>query len=97
MLPVYFTVRTVEADGERRELFAEEPDAVARDVKEGASPPTRACAAGHHCDAVLQVVAAVDRADHGYNQPYLQQGAGQLRKLARAWSWVISDGFGQYS
>ncbi len=96
VLPVYFTVRTVGADGERRELFAEEPDAVVIDVEEGASPPAGACVAGDHRDAVLQVVAAVGRAVHGYNQPFLQQGAGQLRKLANTWSWVISDGFGQY-
>ncbi len=96
VLPVYFTVRTVGGDGERRELFADEPDAVVVDVEEGTSPPGGACVAGEQRDAVLQVVAAVGRAVHGYNQPFLQQGAGQLRKLANTWSWVISDGFGQY-
>jgi hypothetical protein len=95
-LPVYFTPRTLGTGAQRTELFAGQPDAVVLELEEGAPEQPSACYARGHRAALSATAAAVSKAVHAYNQPGLQTGAAQLRKLANTWSWVITDGFGQY-
>lgn len=96
-ISVGFTLGTIDATGQRSELFPGAPDAVVIELLEdGATAPSSACLASEHRSVLLSVAGAVSAAVGSYNQPLLEAGAEGLRKLADTWSWIITDGFGQY-
>ncbi|MEO6221690.1 MAG: hypothetical protein ABIP90_00465 [Vicinamibacterales bacterium] len=95
-LPVYFTPKTMGAEAQRMELFAGQPDAVVLELEEGAPEQPSACYARANRAALSATAAAVSKAVLAYNQPGLAAGAVNLQKLANTWSWVITEGFGQY-
>jgi hypothetical protein len=78
-------------------FFVGEPDEVVISLEDGAVADPAACSvAPADKDPLVAAVGAVAKAVAGYNKPILVSGAVQLRKLSNTWTWMITDGFGQF-
>lgn len=102
LLSEEFVARTsaVRAGGlefEQTVLFVSDPDVVVLSVEDGGPRNAAVCYA---MDAervpLTNVVGAIAVAVAEYNKPMLVFGAAQLRRLANTWSWIVTDGFGQF-
>ena len=102
LLSEEFVARTapVRAGGvefEQTVLFAGDADVVVLSVEDGAPRDRAVCyAADAERASLTEVAGAIAGAIAEYNKPMLVSGAAQLRKLADTWSWIVTDGFGQF-
>lgn len=101
-LPEDFRVQTAAVrqggiEFEKKLLFYAEPEEVVVSLEDGAKPDPSDCVVDPKQRAELEAaLAPVAKAIAAYNKPLQVQGAAQLRKLANTWSWIITDGFGQF-
>ena len=101
-LPEDFRVQTAAVtqggtEFQKRFRFYGEPEEIVDSLEAGLLPNPSDCVVDPKQRADLEAaLSPLVRAIAAYNKPLQVRGALQLRKLANTWSWVITDGFGQF-
>ena len=101
LFPVDFQTRTslrVSSGLEitQEELFVGDADSVVFDDDSSGRSAGVCYASDKAGDELRKPLLALSKAMAAYKQPLMIEGAAHLRRLANTWTWIITDGFGQY-